>query len=254
MTRLSKTADQFAASAWYVSAGLRDVFRTAQFYSRDLANADHADEPAHRDPTFLSVVVARLARLADRLMTRASSTAVKYLLPGWRTLPSPFTPGMLDEVTTAIAKNSLVHNSLFNAYFFRAAIHMTQRYSFAPFLILEHRVDAARQTLADAPTPMFLAKTLIILVESVPVARIGKLKPGHNPFASHEPNLVVFAIACITLMFAREGKPLAIHDEDEFFAIVGALIQPKLPAIAALIASRDVAGLDKILAEIKAMY
>ena len=73
-------------------------------------------------------------------------------------------------------------------------------------------------------------------------------------FEDTEPNIAIFAIACVALLFAEEGKPIAIQDEDEFFAIVGALILPRLKAISTLISNRDVAGLSRELAEIKAMY
>jgi len=42
--------------------------------------------------------------------------------------------------------------------------------------------------------------------------------------------------------------------EDQFFAVVGALISPRLPAITALVAHRDVEGLARELAEIQGMY
>ena len=58
----------------------------------------------------------------------------------------------------------------------------------------------------------------------------------------------------MALLFAEEGKPIAIQDEDEFFAIVGALILPRLKDISAFIANRDVTGLSTELASIKAMY
>ena len=56
----------------------------------------------------------------------------RLFLPSWRKLPSPFAPGMMHEVAEAIRENSLVHNPLFNAYFFRAAIHIIGRYSEPP--------------------------------------------------------------------------------------------------------------------------
>ncbi len=82
-------------------------------------------------------------------MTWGANVAIALFLPSWRKLPSPFAPGMMNEVAEAIRKNSLVHNPLFNAYFFRAAIHIISRYSEPPYLLLEHRVDAARRQLAS---------------------------------------------------------------------------------------------------------
>jgi hypothetical protein len=168
---------------------------------------------------------------------------------------------MMNEVAEAIRKNSLVHNPLFNAYFFRAAIHIIKRYSEPPYLLLEHRVDAARRQLASSGASAlpeaetdFLARTLLALVETAPVARVGKATRTVRLFEDNEPNIAVFAIACVTLLFAEEGKPIAVLDEDEFFTIVGALILPRLKAISILIANRDVAGLSRELADIKAMY
>jgi bifunctional UDP-N-acetylglucosamine pyrophosphorylase/glucosamine-1-phosphate N-acetyltransferase len=43
-------------------------------------------------------------------------------------------------------------------------------------------------------------------------------------------------------------------DEDEFFSVTGALIGPRLPAIASYVASGDEAGLARELADIKSMY
>ena len=37
-------------------------------------------------------------------------------------------------------------------------------------------------------------------------------------------NFAVYAIACVALLFAEQGKPAEELDEDQFFAVVGALI------------------------------
>ena len=254
-----QTANTLAAHAVCVAAGTRDGLRTAQFYVRDISKADSGN--GRHSATFLSSLVARTARLTDRFMTWGANVAIAILLPSWRKLPSPFAPGMMNEVADAIRKNSLVHNPLFNSYFFRAAIHIIGRYSQPPYLLLEHRVDAARRQLAGGGTGIrpepetdFLSRTLMALVEMAPVARVGKAKGSLCLFEDTEPNIAVFAIACVTLLFAEEGKPITIQDEDEFFAIVGALILPRLKDISALIANRDVAGLSRELADIKAMY
>ncbi len=254
-----QTANTLAAHAVCVAAGTRDSFRTAQFYVRDISGADQGN--SRRNVTFLSSLVARMARLADRVMTWSTNAAVSLFLPDWRKLPSPFAPGMMNEVGEAIRKNSLVQNPLFNAYFFRAAIRIIARYSIPPYLLLEHRVDAARRQLAGgyAGEPAmeetaFLSRTLLALVETAPVARVGKPQGSQRLFEDVEPNVAVFAIACVALLFAEEDKPIAIQDEDEFFAIVGALILPRLGDMADLIARRDVSGLSRELADIKAMY
>ena len=257
MTHVSRSPYHFATHAVCMAASLRDILRAAQFYTRDMSHIDGKNHAERHEPTILSIVVARLARLTDGFMTWSTDAAIKVLLPSWRKLPSPFAPGMLHEVANAIAENSLVHNPLFNAYFFRAAIHITERFSERPYLILEHRVDAARRQLATRPPnpeASFLAHTLIALVESAPVARVGKSKDSLRLLDAIEPNVAIYAIACVTLLFAEEGKPIAIQDEGEFFAIVGALILPRLKDITALIEKRDVVGLSKELADIKAMY
>ena len=191
MSNLATSTNQFAAHAVCMAASARDVMRTAQFYTRDMSNVDGANKSERAAPTLLSSLVTHMARLADRFMNWSSTVAIKLFLPTWRKLPSPFEPGLLTEVASAIAENSLVHNPLFNSYFFRAAKHITQRYCDPPCLILEHRVDAARGQLAQ---------------------------------------------------------------EDEFFAIFGALITPRLEKIAGLVVSKDVIALTAELNNIKAIY
>jgi hypothetical protein len=254
MTNLVPSTSQFASHAVCMAASLRDVMRTAQFYTRDMSNVDGSNRIDRAAPTLLSSFVAKMARLADRFMSWSSATAIRLILPSWRKLPSPFEPGMLAEVSNAIAKNSLVHNPLFNSYFFRAAKHIAKRYSEPPYLILEHRVDAARRQLALKAGPDFLACTLISLVENGAIARVGGAANSLRGFKNVEPNIVVFSIACVALLFAEEGKPSAIENEDEFFAIVGALITPRLDRITALISAHDVSALSAELADIKAMY
>jgi hypothetical protein len=254
MTNIAPTTKQFAAHAVCMAASLRDVMRTAQFFTRDMSNVDGSDRTDRAAPTLLSSFVAKLARVADRFMSWSSATAIRLVLPSWRKLPSPFEPGMLAEVANANAKNSLVHNPLFNAYFFRAAKHIAKRYSEPPYLILEHRVDAARRQLAQTAGPNGLADMLIALVENGAVARIGVAKNGMSVLGKIEPNVAVFSIACVALLFAADGKPSAIQSEDEFFAIVGALITPRLEKIAELISAHDRAGLTDQLDDIKSIY
>jgi hypothetical protein len=208
---------------------------------------------------FLSRLVAQLAGLADTAMNRGANLAIAVFLPSWRNLPSPFTPGLMHAVADGIRQYSLVHNPLFNAYFFRAAVHIAGRYSAPPWLILEHRVDAARRSLAQMPDDgasetVFLARILIALVDQAPIARIGLVSDRNRFFARAAPNIAVNAIACVALMFAEEGKPATTIDEDEFFSVTGALIGPRLDVIADLVAKRDEAGLAEELAAIKAMY
>ena len=241
------------------AAGVRDGLRAAQFYIRDLSNADRFREGGREDVPFLSRAVAQGARMVDRLMNWGANVSIALFLPSWRKLPSPFTPGIMHEVARGIREDSLIHNPTFNAYFFRAAIHITGRYSAPPYLILEHRVDAARRSLgpridAEVSEDEMMARILIALVEQGPVARIGPVSERNRFFSQVEPNVAVNAIACVALMFAEEGKPAEAIDEDEFFPVTGALIGPRLPAIAGYIERRDEAGLARELADIKSMY
>lgn len=260
MTSASRTATiPFAAHATCAAAGVRDGLRATQFYVRDLSNADHLAQGTAEHAPFLSRAVARAARLVDRLMSWGANASIALFLPSWRKLPSPFTPGIMHEVARGIREDSLVHNPTFNAYFFRAAIHIAGRYSSPPHLILEHRVDAARRSLApraaeDVSENEMMARILIALVEQGPVARIGQVSDKNRFFTAVEPNVAVNAIACVALMFAEEGKPAEAIDEDQFFSVTGALIGPRLSVIADHIARRDEAGLARELADIKSMY
>jgi hypothetical protein len=209
----------------------------------------------------LAALVSRLARIADRLTTWSVNLSISLFAPEWRKLPSPFTHGMMSEVAQAIRADSFLVNPLFNAYFYRAAIHILRRYRTPPFLVLEHRVDAARRTLlADigaglsGSEPDFLAHAIMALVDVAPVARAGKPRDQSVIARNAEQNVAVYAIACVALLFAEQGKPAEELDEDQFFAVVGALISPRLPAITSLVANRDVEGLAKELAEIQTMY
>ena len=248
-----------AAHATCAAAGMRDGLRAAQYYIRDLANADRFGKGEPGRVPFLSRVVARGARLVDGLMSCGADLSISLFLPSWRKLPSPFTPGLMHEVARDIRTDSLTHNPTFNAYFYRAAIHIAGRYSAPPWLILEHRVDAARRSLVprldeSVSDDGMMARILIALVEQGPVARIGNVAERNRFFSQVEPNVAVFSIACVALMFAEEGKPAEAIDENEFFTVTGALIGPRLPAIARFIEAHDEAGLSRELSDIKSMY
>jgi len=260
MTTASRAENvPFAAHATCAAAGVRDGLRAAQYYIRDLANADRFGKGEPGRVPFLSRVVARGARMVDGLMSCGADLSISLFLPSWRKLPSPFTPGLMHAVAGDIRSDSLTHNPTFNAYFYRAAIHVAGRYSAPPWLILEHRVDAARRSLAPranevAPESVTMARILIALVEQGPVARIGAVSEKNRFFAQVEPNVAVFSIACVALLFAEDGKPTEAINEDEFFTVTGALIGPRLPAIARFIEQRDETGLASELADIKSMY
>lgn len=256
----TRTFDQFAAHAVCLAATLRDLGRAAQFYSRDMSNADGGVRADHVTPTPSSRFVALCARTSDRLLTWIANTSVKLLLPSWRKLPSPFEPGMVGAVSQAIRSNSLFHNPLFNAYFFRAAKLITEHYAERPNLVLEHRVDAARRLLAGQGrlagqnNAAFTAQVLQVLVEAKPVARIGSPRAERNLLAKGDPNVAVFAVAVMALLFAEAGKPMAIHDEDEFFRIVAALISPRLGELHDAIAHKQSERLSRVIGEIQSLY
>ena len=255
-----RSATTLTAHAVCAAAGLRDGLRTAQFYVRDMANADGQQTASPHSPTFLSRFVASWARGVDVFLSKAADWSVRLLLPKWRELPSPFAPGMRAEVMQAIQQNRLVMTSVFTAYFFRAARHILDRCTEAPHLLLEHRIDAARRIMAESATSapetaeQALANALLHLVEADPIARLGRAKPGYAFMHQADANISVMATACLALLLAEEGKPLENLDEDEFFAIAGALLSPRLPDMAKAIAARDVKALAAHLTAVKNLY
>lgn len=261
MTIAFRTADAMTAHIVCMAAGVRDGLRTAQFYARDLARADSGGGiPANR-PTFLSRAVAASARFVDWFFSKGAEWSVRLLVPHWRDLPSPFAPGMRAEVLNAIRENRLVMTSLFTAYFFRAARHILEGSTTGPNLVLEHRIDAARRLMgADGVSDAArgpagtLASALLHLVEADPIVKVGDMKPGHEYVLAANVNLSVMATACLALLLAEEGKPLESLDEDEFFAITGALLSPRLPRLADAIAGRDTAALEVELTAVRDLY
>lgn len=270
---LSSASHQLARHLVCVTSGTRDLLRMVQFSFRSVP-ATLAQEgagppapsraPLDRVPS-ASVVYALFARLVDAILTFAVETAIALLAPNWRKLPSPFTPGMMNEVARAIRSESLVANPTFNAYFYRAAIHILRRYAEPPSLVLEQRVDRARRSLAAGGTAVvgrlddkayaaFLARTLIALVAAKPVAEAGKGRRGAIVKLDWEPNTSIFAIACAALLFAEDGEPLQGLDEEQFFAVVGALIAPRLPRLVTLVAAEDARGLAAEFIAMKAIY
>lgn len=243
-----------------MAAGVRDGMRTAQYYVRDLSKADGTANQMVRQPTFLSRAVATLARGIDQLLSFAADASVWLFVPKWRDLPSPFAPGMRGEVIEAVRQNRLVLTSLFTAYFFRAAKHILASGTEGPFLVLEHRIDAARRIMAEdrsepgeEPTSV-LARALLNLVEADTIARSGKVKPQFAFLKSDDPNVAVMAAACVALLIAEDGKPLQSLNEDEFFAIAGALLAPRLPEMQLALAKRDTAALSATLKAVRDLY
>jgi hypothetical protein len=258
MTIAFKTADSISAHAWCMAAGIRDGLRTTQYYVRDMSAADVAEAGLPHKSTFLSRFVASWARAVDRAMTWGGNMAIALLLPKWRHMPSPFSPGLVDEVAKAISLNSLLENPLFNAYFFRSCQHILARWAEPPYLVLEHRIDAARRNMGDLDPATdklnFLARTLLELVETAPIARHGALKSNNHVLGAGDPNVAVCATACLALLLAEEGGVIDGIDEDEFFAIVGALMAPRLSVMQEALTARDVTKLALELDGIRALY
>src|SRR3954468_10672958 len=256
-----------------MAATARDGLRAARYFVQELSTAD---DPAAQDdggkrkrPTWLlpadaptSLItgfIAQNARIADKVMGWSSDAAAALLAPDWRVLPSPFTRNMMGEIAAAMTSQRFTANALFNAYFYRAAVHILQRYSKPPFLVLENRIDAARRALAAAEQPeasesAFMARALIALVRTAPVVEAGVIDPKSVLAKTKDPNVSIAAVAGVALLFGDQGKPTEEIDEDAFFAIVGALIAPRLATIEQLITRDDVRKLEAELASIKAMY
>ena len=256
-----------------VAASARDGLRAAHYFVQELATSDAPDDqggsskrkraawllPADAPTSLITSFVAQNARIADKVMNWSSDAAAALLAPDWRVLPSPFNRNMMREIAAAITSQSFTANSLFNAYFYRAGMHILQRYSKAPYLVLENRIDAARRALASAERPVasdtaFMARALIALVRAAPVAEAGGIDPKSVLAKTQDPNVSVTAVACIALLFGDQGKPTDEIDEDAFFSIVGALIAPRLATIEQLIVRDDVKKLEAELAAVKALY
>lgn len=262
---IERGSGTLAAHTVCVAAGMRDSLRSLQFLVRLMqggglaaAGTVSADKAARRVS-----IIDRLAQLVDRLMTYLVDSWIALVVPDWRKLPSPFAPGMMAEVAEAIRTDSFLSNPRFNAYFYRAAIQILRRFSTPPFLVLEQRVDLARRELAAAGAGRndggashvaFLARTLIALAKAAPVARVGTVRLTAQIPASVDPNISVFTTACVALLFAEDGEPVLDLDEEQFFAVVGALIGARLPRIAAAVTTGSEARVIEELLAVKALY
>lgn len=239
MTTTQLQIGAIGGHALCAAAGLRDGFRTAQFYARDMANADQFGEgPSHSVP-LVSRAVAILARTTDRILATGADLSIRLLLPTWRNLPSPFAAGFLQHVAEGVHHSSLVHNPLFNAYFFRAAKRILERCTEGPYLVLEHRVDAARRLLAAEPEREEskedqLARIMIALAGQRVIARSGKPTPRYKFLEDTDANAAVLTVACVALLFADAGRPAEIMSEDDFFDVTAALVGPRVAKLVEL--------------------
>jgi hypothetical protein len=259
-----------------MAANARDGLRAAHYFVQELASADDPAGPGQqrKKPTWLlpadaptSLItgfIAQNARIADKMMNWSSDAATALLAPDWRVLPSPFNRNMMREIAQAIGSSQgFASNALFNAYFYRAAVHILGRYSRPPYLVLENRIDAARRALAaeqpdggirESSDTAFMARALIALVRAAPVVEAGAIDPKSVLAKTRDPNAGIAAVAGVALLLGDLGKPTDEIDEDQFFAVVAALISPRLAAIEHLVLRDDTRKLETELAAIKALY
>jgi hypothetical protein len=271
MSFLPRIPGSLGSHAASVAANARDGLRAAHYFVQELATADDPTAqgsrskraawllPADAPTSLITGFIAQNARIADKVMNWSGDAATALLAPDWRQLPSPFNRNMMREIATAITSRSFTASTLFDAYFYRAAVHILQRYGKPPFLVLENRIDTARRALAAAEPPdvsdaALMARALIALVRAAPIAEAGVIEPKSVLARTQDPTVSIFAVAGVALLFGDQGKPTDEIDEDKFFAIVGALISPRLPAIEHLIVRDDVKRLEAELAAIKALY
>jgi hypothetical protein len=273
LPKLPKLPSSLGSHAASMAANARDGLRAAHYFVQELATTDDPTGqgggnprkrptwllPADAPTSLITGFIAQNARIADKVMNWSSDAAAALLAPDWRVLPSPFNRNMMREIAAAITSQSFAANALFNAYFYRAGLHILGRYSKPPYLVLENRIDAARRALAAAEQPAasdvaFMARALIALVRAAPVAEAGAIDPKSVLAKTKDPNVSIAAVACVALLFGDQGKPTDEIDEDKFFAIVGALILPRLATIEQLITRDDVKKLEAELASIKALY
>jgi hypothetical protein len=267
----------FGSHVVSVAANARDGLRAAHYFVQELATADDPAGqggspwkrptwllPADAPASLITGFIAQNARIADKVMNWSSGAASTLLAPAlvgpdWRALPSPFNRDMIREIAASVGGGRFTANALFNAYFHRAAVHILRRCGKPPFLVLENRIDAARRVLASAERPdasdlAFLARALVALVRAAPVVEAGTIDPKSALAKTRDPNVAVAAVAVIALLFGEQGKPTDATDEDAFFAIVGALIAPRLAAIEQLVLRDDMRRLEAELAAIKSLY
>lgn len=242
-----------------MAAGFRDGLRTAQYYARDLGRADRFGTAEGRKAPSVSRLVATVARGVDWCLAKSADLSIRLILPSWRSLPSPFEPGFLQRVEAGIHQQDLIHNPLFNAYFFRAALRILERCTQGSPLVLEHRVDAARRALATLPgssesKERHLARIMIALAGQHYVARAGRPIDRYSYLAGIDESTAISAISCIALLFADEGQAGAISSEDEFFDVTAALIGPRLKRLAELVGSSDDEALASELQSICDLY
>ncbi len=243
-----------------MAAGMRDGLRTARFYARDLSRADAPASPVPRQVTMLSRAVAAVARGVDTGLSRGGDLSVKIVRPQWRALPSPFEQAVRRDVFQSIQQQYFAFTTEFTAYFFRAGGLILERWATGPSLILEHRIEAARRALQgqmadkDTPTDGKMALVLLHLVQAAPVARTGTPNAQGQILRDADANVTVMATACLALLLAEQGRPLADLDEGAFLEISGALLKPRLAALTQALETQDLDATARILRGVVALY
>jgi hypothetical protein len=270
MSFLPRFPGSLGSHAVSVAANARDGLRTAHYFVQDLATADDPVAPgalsrraasllpADAPASLITGFIAQHARIADKVLNW-SSDAAALLAPDRRIVPSPFSCNLMREIAATAGGQSFTANALFNAYFYQATVQILDRYGRPPFLVLENRIDAARRAVAAVERPgasdvAFVSRALIALVRAAPIVEAGAIDPKKALAKTRDPNVAVAAIAGAALLLGAQGKPAPQTDENQFFAIVGALIAPRLPAIERIIRSDDVRKLEAELAAIQGLY
>lgn len=243
-----------------MAAGVRDGLRTAQYYARDLSHADGADAAVPRSGTFLSQAVAGVAKGMDSGLSKAGDISINLIRPQWRNLPSPFEQSVRREVIQSIQLNQLAFTSQFTAYFFRAGSQILRRWAHGPHLVLEHRIEAARRELQkqnfapDTPIEIKTASVLLQLVMAAPIARYGRLTAQGAILNVTDPNISIMATACLALLLAEAGRPFVALNEIDFLEISGALLEPRLLALAEAVKGKDQTAIANILVAVHELY
>ena len=247
MTTKTTHAARFSSHAICVATGVRDGMRTAHYYVRDLHHTNEMKNNTAWLSRYSAQPIKASAKVLDRALTRGGNLAISLLLPNWRKLPSPFAAETTSEIVNAIKQDRLFQSPLFNTYFFRSCKVLLAHWATPPNLVLEHQIDTARRTLATAPTSLdqttLLAKVLIALMDSAPIARHGAVRPGNYHIGPANIELAVCASACLALLLAQRGSEINGIGDKEFLSIVGALIAPRLDAIKKACLARDLGQL-----------
>jgi hypothetical protein len=260
MTVAASTRTPITTHLACMAAGVRDGLRTAQYYARDLSNADGANSTVPRNGTFLSQAVAGVAKGMDSSLSKAGDISIHLIRPQWRNLPSPFEQSVRRDVIQSIQQNQLAFTSQFTAYFFRSSTQILRRWAYGHHLVLEHRIEAARRALqrrsapADAAIESKIAQVLLQLIMAAPIARFGAPTAHGAILNVTDPNITIMATACLALLLAEDGKPIDALDEVDFLEVTGALLGPRLLDLAEAVHAQDQNAIADVLIAVRELY